>query len=412
MTNNIWKPRYFDIGVNFSDSMFKGHYNGSSTPKHPNDIEKVIDRAHLFNVNKMLITASSIEETEEHFDLCKQYPNNFNSTGGVHPCTVAQEFYKQDDETKKYTEELRDDVDERLNQLEGLVIQGYEQGILKAFGEIGLDYDRFHYSTKDQQTTMFKKQLQIYANLKDLKIPLFLHMRSACDDFISIIKPFIDDGSIEFGNGVIHSFTGTTEELEKLQTLGFYFGVNGCSLKTEENLVVAAKIPIDKLMIETDAPWCEVRKSHASYKYLTAYPNKYYPEVKKPIVDEVESITEDLDTSSISNGNGQKKKKQQSNGKQQEIKLDELLPFPSIKKENFQKHQTAVQSLLENHKTPESIDNRVGQFAYPLIKSRNEPVFVGQVAQILVELHNLKTEEEIENFIDTVYENSCKLFKV
>ncbi|KAK6200200.1 putative exonuclease and endonuclease [Scheffersomyces amazonensis] len=395
MSENVWRPRYFDIGVNFSDSMFNGYYHGSSEPKHPRDIGKVIERAHLFNVDKMLITASSIKETEDHFHLCEQYPHNFNSTGGVHPCTVAQEFYQKQSGNHHYSEELREDVNEKLLKLQNLIEEGYNKGYLKAFGEIGLDYDRFHYSSKHQQITMFKKQLEIYSNLKHLKLPLFLHMRSACDDFISIIKPFIDDGSIEFGNGVIHSFTGTIEELEKLKKLGFYFGVNGCSLKTDDNLVVAAKIPIEKLMIETDAPWCEVRRSHASYKYLTAYPNKFYPEL---------DTTLQISESDVSLNSNKKK--------QSDIKLDDLLPFPSIKKENFHKHSAIVQSLLENHATPETIEYRIGKFAHPFIKSRNEPVNVGQVAQILCALHDLKTDEQIEKFIDIVYENSCKLFKV
>ena len=68
--------------------------------------------------------------------------------------------------------------------------------------------------------------------------------------------------------------------MKKLLDLGFYIGINGCSLKSEDNLKVATLIPINKLMIETDAPWCEIRKSHAGYKYLTSYPNKFYPQIK------------------------------------------------------------------------------------------------------------------------------------
>lgn len=393
MTRSTWKPRYFDIGVNFSDSMFQGFYHHSSTKRHPEDIDKVIDRAHLFNVKRMLITASTIKESEDHFQLCEKYPNNFTSTAGVHPCLVAQEFY--------HNGELADDYQDKLDQLKSVVETGHAKGYVKAFGEIGLDYDRLHFSSKSQQTTMFQKQLEVIASLKHLKIPLFLHMRAACDDFITIVKPFLDNGSIERGNGVIHSFTGTEEELHKLQELGFFFSLNGCSLKTEENLQVAALIPVSQLMIETDAPWCEVRKSHASYKYITPYPNKFYPQREQPSQEPQEAQEPPKPAQKTKNGK-----------KAQSIKLHEFLPFPVIKQENFDKHQAVTTKLIESHQDPDSIDYSIGEFAYPLIKSRNEPVFVGNVAEILCKIHNITEDSAIEEFIDTVYENSCKVFKV
>jgi len=403
ITKTAWKPRYFDIGVNFSDPMFKGYYN--SRPKHPSDLDKVIERAHVFNVDKMLITASSVKESKEHLSLCHDYKGKFFSTAGVHPCTVAQEFYVKDD-SGQYTEELRSDVDEVLQELKSIVVLGHKDGYIKAFGEIGLDYDRFHYSSKQQQLTMFEKQLQLIASLSHLQLPLFLHMRAACDDFVAVIKPFLDNGSILPGNGVVHSFTGTEEELQKLLDLGFYIGVNGCSLRNEENLPVAAKIPREKLLIETDAPWCEVRKSHASYKYLTPYPNKFYPLVSNEELDTAYKEEEQEDTTSA------KPKPKQKSKATNTIKYDDFLPYPSIKKENFAKHLDAVELKRKQFQNPELIDDRIGDFAHPLVKSRNEPVFVGYIAEIMCSLYGIKDDAEIEQFIDTVYENTCKLLKV
>lgn len=409
----FWKPRYYDIGVNFSDSMFQGYYNGSTTSKHPCDIQSVIERAHLFHVDKMLITALTIKESEDHFELCEKYSNQFDSTAGVHPCSVASEFYKLNDEIKqgddgensssssssssRYSDELRDDVNIKLEKLKNIIIKGYKLGHIKAFGEIGLDYDRLHYSSKHQQCEMLIKQLDLLHDLQtELNIqflPLFLHMRSACDDFIKILKPYIEKGIINPVNAVVHSFTGTEQELNQLLELGFYIGVNGCSLKTEENLQVVKKIPINKLLIETDAPWCEIRKSHAGYKFIknTIYPNKFYPE----LLEDVKQLL----PSSI--------------GKNSLIKLHENLPFPSIKKENFWKHSQFVQKSKENSNStnPELLETRIGVLADPMIKSRNEPVNVGLVAQIICGLHDFKDDTEIENFIDTVFENSCQLFK-
>jgi Tat protein secretion system quality control protein TatD with DNase activity len=55
--------------------------------------------------------------------------------------------------------------------------------------------------------------------------------------------------------GLVHSFTGTLEEMKKMVDMGLDIGVNGCSLKTEENLEVVKAMPLDRIQIETDGPW-------------------------------------------------------------------------------------------------------------------------------------------------------------
>ncbi|CAI2179498.1 12979_t:CDS:2 [Funneliformis geosporum] len=87
-----------------------------------------------------------------------------------------------------------------------------------------------------------------------------------------------------FVNGVMHSMTCTMEEMKCAVSLGLYLGINGCSLKTQESLEVIKNAPIDKLMIETDAPWCDIRPTHASYKYLNLPEEKkllYQPATRK-----------------------------------------------------------------------------------------------------------------------------------
>lgn len=89
---------------------------------------------------------------------------------------------------------------------------------------------------------------------------MFLHCRNAHEDFIDIITRNKD--RLEYG-GVVHSFDGTLEQAKVLIEMGYSIGLNGCSLKTEENLKVVAELPLDKIMLETDCPWCEVRPTHA-----------------------------------------------------------------------------------------------------------------------------------------------------
>ena len=56
--------------------------------------------------------------------------------------------------------------------------------------------------------------------------------------------------------------------MQELLEMDLYIGINGCSLKTEENLEIVKKIPLDRIMLETDSPYCDIRNSHASMKLL------------------------------------------------------------------------------------------------------------------------------------------------
>lgn len=136
-----------------------------------------------------------------------------------------------------------------LDELRKLAIESKEAGFTVAFGEIGLDYDRFFHSEKEPQLKYFEAQLDLAT---EIQLPLFLHSRAASEDFERIVGsrlPNLPKG------GLVHSFTGTVEEMERLVALGLDIGVNGCSMKTEENLEVVKAIPLERLQIETDGPW-------------------------------------------------------------------------------------------------------------------------------------------------------------
>ena len=72
---------------------------------------------------------------------------------------------------------------------------------------------------------------------------------------------------------VVHSFTGSPADLQKLLNLSpnIFIGINGCSLRSEENLAVVKQIPTQRLLLETDAPWCEIKRTHESFQYLAKY---------------------------------------------------------------------------------------------------------------------------------------------
>ncbi|EDW25764.1 GL15649, partial [Drosophila persimilis] len=126
----------------------------------------------------------------------------------------------------------------------------------------------------ETQRLYFEKQLSLAA---EFRLPLFLHMRNAHSDFMAILGRNRDKLK-ECGGGVVHSFTGTLEEAHSILAFGgLYIGVNGCSLKTEENAEVVRQLPNDRILLETDCPWCGIRSSHAGHKHVSTK----FPTVKK-----------------------------------------------------------------------------------------------------------------------------------
>ncbi len=155
-----------------------------------------------------------------------------------------------------------------------------------ALGEMGLDYDRLEYSDKETQikcvsawncckdsclTRCVDRYFDLQLNMtRECPLPLFLHMRSACTDFmgkchcvilvltrvkvlnLTRCTEIISRHRTSIKQAVVHSFTGTMEEMKVLTSLPeLYIGINGCSLRTEESVEVVKQIPLDRLLIET-----------------------------------------------------------------------------------------------------------------------------------------------------------------
>lgn len=176
----------------------------------------------------------------QFFDIYFKFLVRLFFTVGCHP-TRCNEFESDPD---KYYSQLCTAIEEHRNKV-------------VAIGECGLDYDRLHFCKADVQKKYFERQLDLVVKYK---LPLFLHCRNSFDDFYDIIQRNL--AKITNG-GVVHSFDGTIEEAKKLIEIGFYIGLNGCSLKTEDQLKVVAQIPNERILIETDCPWCGIRPSHA-----------------------------------------------------------------------------------------------------------------------------------------------------
>ncbi|BCR85142.1 3'-5'-exodeoxyribonuclease [Aspergillus chevalieri] len=243
---------YVDIGINLTDPVFRGEYHGRQV--HDSDMDDIIQRARDVGCKKFMVTGSDLEESRRVMDLSRNYSGFCYGTVGVHPCQA------------KTFDEFAGGPSKMLEELKTLALESKQAGHAVAFGEIGLDYDRLFLSAKEPQLKYFEAQLDLAV---DIQLPLFLHSRAASEDFEKLIAPRLAKLP---KRGLVHSFTGTLEEMQRMVDLGLDIGVNGCSLKTEENLEVVKAIPLDRIQIETDGPWCEIRPSHASSKHLQGAP--------------------------------------------------------------------------------------------------------------------------------------------
>lgn len=187
-----------------------------------------------------MLTTMTLEGVKQNLQAVREFPTMCKMTLGVHPYHAA-EIYEQPE--SQYLNELRE---------LGETLMAENPSPLAAFGEIGLDYEYLDRADKETQQRAFREQLELAVQFQ---LPLFLHVRESAEDFISIIKPFLP--RLPRG-GLVHSFAGTKGEMLQLVELGLEISVNGVSFRTDEQLEMVRSIPLDKLQLETDAPWCEV----------------------------------------------------------------------------------------------------------------------------------------------------------
>ncbi len=115
-----------------------------------------------------------------------------------------------------------------------------------AIGEIGLDYYR-DLSPRSVQRRAFVAQLELAS---ELGLPVVIHDRDAHDDVLTTLQSWS-------GQGVVHSYSAGPEQLEEMLALGFYVGISGPVTfpKAERLRAVAAQVPLERLVVETDCPY-------------------------------------------------------------------------------------------------------------------------------------------------------------
>lgn len=228
------------MGVTATANEFAGIYRGKQY--HPPDFQSNLKRAKVAGVRKLILTGMYVDDIATNLDIVLSNPSQCHMTAGVHPYHAA---------------ELAIDGNDRLIDLRKSVerVNREHPGAIVAFGELGLDFDRTAQASKEIQEVAFRRQLDLIVE-RAWDLPLFLHCRNAFDSFIEIIQPYLPHLPRK---GLVHSFVGTKEQMYRLVELGLDVSVNGFSFQSAESIDMVRALPLDRLHLETDAPWGEIK---------------------------------------------------------------------------------------------------------------------------------------------------------
>lgn len=191
------------------------------------DLDAVIKRAERAGVRAAMVVGTGEKSCARAIALAQKYANLYVSVG-VHP------------------HDVRGCSEALIESLRKLA----EQPPVRAWGEIGLDFNRM-YSPRMVQEHWFVKQLKI---ARELDLPVIIHERDSGGRLLDILK----EHSAQDTGGVIHCFSGDERELKQYLRMGFYIGITGILTLKERGAKLrrlVRYIPEKKLVIETDAPY-------------------------------------------------------------------------------------------------------------------------------------------------------------
>ncbi|MFI7864589.1 TatD family hydrolase [Ectopseudomonas khazarica] len=193
--------------------------------------EALLERAYAAGVCQMVLTGTSLKESEASLALCRQLDasgQRLFSTAGIHPHDASSWSTTSSTALKAL-----------LNEPE-----------VRAVGECGLDFDR-DFSPRPIQEKVLEEQLALAV---ELQMPVFLHEREASQRLLDILRGYRD----QLPAAVVHCFTGERRALYAYLDLDLHIGITGwvCDEHRGTHLHPLLKdIPAERLMLETDAPF-------------------------------------------------------------------------------------------------------------------------------------------------------------
>jgi TatD DNase family protein len=226
-----------------------------------NDLPEIMLRAEQEGVTRIYQPSLDSTHLQAMWDIEKRYPGRCFSMIGIHPCYVKENYAEE-------LEAMRKALRERS---------------FVAVGEIGLDY---YWSREfdNYQLTVFIELIQM---AKQNDLPIVIHSRNSMDETINIIQQYQP-------RGIFHCFSGNLQNAMDIIDCGMLLGIGGVVTYKNAGLdKVVADVPLDKIVLETDAPYLTPvpfrgKRNESSYlKYIVAK----IAEIKNISEEEVAEVT-------------------------------------------------------------------------------------------------------------------------
>ena len=219
--------KYFDTHAHYYDERFEEEYEGGA--------KALLSSLNMKDVSFIVNVGTAPETCRLAIEQARAYENMYTALG-IHPSDAR----------------FIDDVDAALDEVLAMIKDSSSKCV--ALGEIGLDY-HYEETNKEMQIALFRRQM---AMAQQLGLPVVIHDRDAHEDVMAVIRDF------PAVRGVMHSFSGSAEMALELVKLGYYISFSGTLTFTNARKPreVAAVLPHDRVLIETDCP------------YLTPHPHR------------------------------------------------------------------------------------------------------------------------------------------
>ena len=241
---------YFDTHAHYENKRFN------------DDRDELLGSMESAGISLILNAGCSVKSSMFSLKLADKYPFVYASVG-VHP------------------HDCKDMTDETISELEKML--SHPKAV--AVGEIGLDF-HYDFSPRDVQKKRFMEQLQLAQRQKK---PVIVHMRESTEDTLRIIRDYRDL------TGVFHCFPGSWETAKTLLDMGWYLSYTGVITfkNARRALEVIEKMPMDRLMLETDCPYMapEPKRGRRNSSLYLPYIAEKVAQIRKISIEEAAEIT-------------------------------------------------------------------------------------------------------------------------